>query len=44
MSPYEPLSDLELSFEQLYCAFDDNLDAASNSLKLEQLEQGIKGC
>jgi hypothetical protein len=44
MSPYEPLSDLELSFEQLFYAFDDNLDAASISLKVEQLEQGMKGC
>jgi hypothetical protein len=44
MSPYEPLIDLELSFEQLYNAFDDSLDAAPISLKVEQLEQGIKGC
>ena len=44
-SLYEPLNDFELSFEQLYNAFDhdDSLDVASISLNLEQLEQGMKG-
>ena len=41
---YKTLSDLELIFEQLYNAFDDSLDAASISLKLEQLKQGMKSC
>jgi hypothetical protein len=51
MSPFEPLNglelslnDLELSFEQLYNAFDDILVVASIHLKVELLEQGTKGC
>ena len=44
MSPFEPLNGLEITFEQLYNASDDNLGAASVHLKFELLEQGTKGC
>ena len=44
MSPFESLNGLELSFQQLYNAFDDILGVASFHLKVELLEQGTKGC